>query len=174
MRDRVAHLGCAAAAIALLGFGIYLAVAVPAARYGLLALLAVIPLSMGVTRWRLARAVRDFRAAYGSAGKDLLLVYTASPHWQPYIEQNWLSRWQARAVALNRSTPGWEAQPETGLWRRMAGLREHTPVAIVIPSVGRPRIFRFYKAFRDHKHGKPASLHALEGELTQALLTSAP
>ena len=169
LRDRVALVGCAVVAFALLGWGIYLAVTVPAARFGLLALLAVIPITVGVARWRLARALNDFRRAHGPAGKDLLLVYTASPHWQPYIEQHWLPRWHARAVVLNRSDPGWKARPEASLWRRMAGPREHTPAAIVIPSVGRPRIFRFYSAFRDYKHGKRASLEALERELAHAL-----
>jgi hypothetical protein len=167
-RERVALTGCALVAFGLVGYAAYAVVTVPAARVGLAALLAAIPIAILVKRWRLRHAVRAFRQAH--APRDLLIAYTASPHWQEHIEQHWLTRWASRSVALNRSAPNWKQRPEAELWRLMAGHSEHTPVAIVVPPDRSPSIFRFYRAFRDSKHGKHAALLALERELESALL----
>lgn len=117
-------------------------------------------------------AVRRFRERYGGEGKDLLLVYTASPHWQDYIEREWLPRWGARAVVLNRSQPWDGNSAEALLWFAYRTGREHTPLAVVVPRRGRARVVRFFKAFRDNKHGKPAALQARERELEAALEAS--
>src|SRR5918911_507082 len=73
----------------------------------LLPVLALVVLSgvaaLAVHAWRDYRAVRRFRAVWGARGRDLLLVYSNSPNWQPYVEANWLPRWGERAVVLNWS-----------------------------------------------------------------------
>ena len=122
-----------------------------------------------VHRWRRGALVRDFRATYGAAGKDLLLVYTDSAHWRPYIEQYWLSRWADRTVALNRSRPWTSDQLEARLWRQVAGTLNHTPIAIVIPARGSIVVVRLFAAFRDYKHGKERRLRDAERELEKAL-----
>ena len=135
-----------------------------------LALLAALALTYALlfARHRLA-AVRRFRERYGVEGKDLLIVYTASPHWQAYIEREWLPKWGARAVVLNRSMP-WEGQsPEAMLWFAYRTGRQHTPLAVVVPRRGHPRVVRFFNAFRDYKHGKDAALRAAERQLEAAL-----
>ena len=120
-------------------------------------------------------AAQRFRRAYRSLGKDLLLVYSNSPHWQSYVESNWIPRWQSRAVILNwseRST--WDRnQPEVALFHALASEREYNPLAIVVPTRGRAIVVRFWKAFRDHKHGKTQKLEKQEAEL-ERLLTSPP
>jgi hypothetical protein len=63
-------------------------------------------------------------------------VYTESPHWQPYIEQHWLPRWEARMVLFNRSRPWSKDQVEARLWRSVHRYGEHTPLAIIIPRGG--------------------------------------
>ena len=133
------------------------------------ALLGTIVLTAAaIARFTRVRVARRFRVAFGPT-KDLLIVYTDSPHWAAYIEQNWLSRWGDRAVVLNRSRP-WKAdQPEAKLWRATTGWREHTPVAIVIPRDGRILVVRFFQAFRDHKHGHPKALRDAEERLVAAL-----
>jgi hypothetical protein len=166
------RVGCAVFGIAAVGLAAYFLVTVPAARFGLLAIALGILLARIGAWWQLRQAVASFRRDHGSSGRDLLIVYSASPHWQEYIESRWLSTWRDRAVALNRSGPDWQRQPETLLWRRLAGRKEHTPVAIVVPPRGQPRIFRFYAAFRDFKHGKPGALEGRERELEQALSRS--
>jgi len=165
--ERLAPAGCAVLAFVLVGYATYAVITMPAARFGIAGLLAAIPLTILWERWRLARSVRSFRQLHGA--RDLLLVYTDSPHWQEYIEQRWIPRWEGRAVVLNRSSPDWNNRPEAALWRRVAGRSDHTPVAILLPSSGRPRVFRFYRAFLDRKHGKDTALRALEAELTNAL-----
>jgi hypothetical protein len=148
-------------------------VAFRVARFGLVAVLLAIPAAILIQRWQLRRATSAFRRAYASHGKDLLIVYSASPHWQTYIDRNWIARWQNRVVVLNRSAPDWKARPETPLWRRLTGPANHTPVAIVVPGDGTPTLVRFYSAFRDFKHGKVAALQAQEQALERALLASA-
>jgi hypothetical protein len=130
-------------------------------------------------QWRKWRAVRRFRSAWGVQGKDLLLVYSNSPHWQRYVEETWLPRWGHRAVVLNwseRSTWGRSARTEVALFRAYAGAREFNPLGIVVPPTGRhPHIVRFWQAFREYKHGKDRKLHAAEAELDRRLnQTAAP
>ena len=148
-------------------------VAVAASRVFLLvlaALAALIAVTYLVRRWRRAIAVREFRAAF--SGKDLLLVYTDSPHWKDYIEGNWVQRWPDRVVTLNRSRPWSHTQPEAVLWLRLKGFVEHTPMAIIVPQRGAVRVVRFFKAFRDFKHGNAVPLHMAEDEVVDALQSS--
>ena len=127
--------------------------------------------AIAVATWRGARAVRRFRAVWGTQGKDLLLVYSNSPHWQSYIETHWLPRWGERAVVLNWSERArWPADsPAVRLFRIVGGAREFNPLAVVVPLAGRITVVRFWRAFRDYKHGKDAALRAAEGTLEAAL-----
>jgi hypothetical protein len=119
--------------------------------------------------WRQWRAVRRFRSAWKSQGKDVLLVYSNSPHWRAYVEDTWLPRWGHRAVVLNWSDRRvWrhDRRAEVALFRAFAGDREFNPLGIVVPSEGRrARVVRFWRAFRDFKHGKDRLLRAAEAEL---------
>ena len=170
-RDRLQLLGCGFAVAAVpFTLGVLL-VTQPITRATLIVFAVIVLITILVDVWRDARAIQDFRTRHGP-GKDLLIVYSASPHWQNYIEQNWLSRWEARAISLNRSDPNWENSSSANLWRRLAGSSEHTPVAIVVPANGNPQVIRFYHAFRDHKHGKPLALQQKERELETALESS--
>ena len=132
------------------------------------AILVALAASVAANRWRERRVANQFRRRHGP-GKDLLLVYTDSPHWRPYIEAHWLPRWGDRAVVLDRSRPWSADQPEAALWRSVAGFREHTPLAIVVPPRGAVQVIRLFLAFRDFKHGKDQRLRAAEAELESAL-----
>lgn len=127
-------------------------------------------------RWRQWRSVRRFRRAWRSQGKDLLLVYSNSPHWQRYVEETWLPRWGHRAVVLNwseRSKWGRDGRPEVALFRAFAGDQEFNPLGIVVPAEGRhARVVRFWRAFRDYKHGKDRLLRSAEAELDSYLKPS--
>lgn len=169
MRNRLTHLGCATAAFATASLIGWLLFTQPAVRLAALALLLALSLAVLLRRWAVFRATRSFRTIHGAAGKDLLIVYTASPHWQQYIETRWRPRWESRLVLLNRSEPRWQVRPEATLWRRLAGPIEHTPVAIVVPPHAPARVVRFYSAFRDYKHGKAAQLLAKERALQEYL-----
>lgn len=121
-------------------------------------------------------AAQRFRRAYRPLGKDLLLVYSNSPHWQSYIETNWFPRWNRRAVVLNWSERSmWKrSQPEVALFHAMAGQREYNPLVILVPEHGRPAVVRFWKAFRDYKHGKDQKLKQQEAELERLLALHPP
>jgi hypothetical protein len=45
---------------------------------------------------------------------------------------------------------------------------EYNPLAIVFGS-GRPKVFMFWQAFKDYKHGKIQTLHKIESEFFQAI-----
>jgi hypothetical protein len=128
---------------------------------------AILVVAAAIVRHQLHRllAAREFRATYGEEGKDVLIVYTDSPHWGAYIEANWLPRWGERAVVLNRSLPWSPEQVDARLWRAVAGNAEHTPVVIVVSANGRARIVRFWRAFRDYQHGFESALISAENEL---------
>ena len=168
-------LGCGGCIVVLAGLFALLVWA--AGAFGpLLFVVAVAALSLVVWRYVLARqrTVAAFRAAHRTTGKDVLVVYTDSPHWKEYIETRWLPRWGDRAIAFDRSKPWHEDQVEARLWRAVAGSTEHTPVVIVIPPRGRVQIVRFWLAFRDFKHGKDKRLRDAEARLAALLGESPP
>jgi hypothetical protein len=99
-------------------------------------------------------------------------VYSNSTTWQAYVEGNWLPQLQSIAVVLNWSERRtWaERHPlEADIFRTWAGDREFNPLAIIIPADGPVRVIRFWRAFRDYKHGKDRTLRAAEEELGAAL-----
>ena len=101
---------------------------------------------------------------WGPLGRNVLFVYSNSPIWQEYVEQNILPQLPATAVVFNwserrnwsRLTLGYLA------FRFFAGSREFNPMAVVIRPLRRARCFRFWKPFRDLKHGKPEALRKME------------
>lgn len=126
-----------------------------------------------VSRWRKWRAVNRFRAVWGIQGRDLLLVYSASPNWQRYVEESWLPRWGHRAVVLNWSERRKWTRPvraEVALFRAFAGTREFNPLGIVVPATGSGvHVVRFWRGFRESKHGKDHLLRQAEAELERYL-----
>lgn len=97
---------------------------------------------------------------------QLLYVYSNSPNWKIYIEQNILPRLPDQKILLNWS--------ERQLWQRfsLASLvfnhykkqRDYNPMAIAIKPFSKARVFRFYSAFCDLKHNKPETLQKIEKE----------
>ena len=123
-------------------------------------------------RQRRRRLQRRFHARWGASGKRLVLVYSNSPHWQRYVEERWLPRLGPVAVVLNWSDRRrWPEQHplEAEIVREWAGPREFNPIAIVVPPAGPVRVIRFWRAFRDFKHGKERPLRTAERELEAAL-----
>jgi hypothetical protein len=139
----------------------------------ILGLIAWVVLFLAWNSVRQALAVRRFRSTWTARGKDLLLVYSNSPHWQGYVEEHWLPRWGQRAVILNWSERNsWTrpASPEVALFRAFAGSREYNPLGIVVPPAERDvHVVRFWQAFRDRKHGRDQPLKEAEAELDDFL-----
>jgi hypothetical protein len=120
--------------------------------------------------WRLRQR---FEAKWGKEGKELVLVYSNSPHWKDRFEDEILPRIRHKAVVLNwseRSTNEWKGRPlDVRIFRRWGGDREFNPMAIVFPPGGKTRTIRFWQAYRDFRHGKTNPLRQREAELFDAL-----
>ena len=99
-------------------------------------------------------------------GKDVLFVYSNSPNWQDYIGTNWLPRLRDRAVLLNWSERSkwdrWHLSLAVRCFYHFGDNREFNPMAVVFRPFRRARVFRFFRAFRDQKHGNTATLEAME------------
>ena len=118
------------------------------------------------------RLQREFHERWGAHGKRMLLVYSNSPNWQAYVEENLRPQLDSIAVVLNWSERvTWtERNPfEADIFRTWAGDQEFNPLAIIIPADGAVRVIRFWQAFRDYKHGKDRTLRTAEAELEAAL-----
>jgi len=119
-------------------------------------------------RHRRGRLRRQFHARWGAAGKRGVLVYSNSPHWQRYIEGEWLPQLEPHVVVLNWSERRqWPIlHPLEGeIVRRYLGDREFNPAAVIFPAEGEPRVMRFWQPFRDLRHGEDAALRRAESEL---------
>lgn len=167
-RQQFAGCGCSLLALAaLVGVAAWIVGPLGPAIVGVTVL--VVAAAFATYHIRRRRIASRFRAVHAAAGKDVLIVYSDSPHWGAYIEANWLPRWGERAVLFNRSRPWKGDQIEAHLWLAFAGSAEHTPVAIVVPAHGQPRVVRFWKAFRQRKHGDDSALRSAEEQLERLL-----
>lgn len=118
--------------------------------------------------------------------KYLLFVYSDGPNWKEYIESNILPRISDVTIFLNwterKKWLGKSRDLEVQIFKTWSGLsvynktgklfwqgREYNPIAIIFPPKDKVRILKFWKAFRDHKHGKTMALHKLEHELFETL-----
>jgi hypothetical protein len=93
-------------------------------------------------------------------GKTVLIAYTNSAAWTPYIENELLPRLGATAVVVNRSQSDWKKRfpLETKMLHFWGdGLRAN-PVVIVRMGWFKVRVFRLYDAFRAAQHGKTEEL----------------
>ena len=123
-------------------------------------------------------------------GKNMLFVYSNSPNWKEYIEENLLSKISKNAVIINwseRSEWDWTKKPlELRVFRHWTGVysyiqmscgkkrwdgREFNPLAITFVPWWRVEVFRFWQAFKDYKHGKDKHLKELESRLFDILKT---
>jgi hypothetical protein len=99
-------------------------------------------------------------------GHRVLVVYSDSPHWKQRFEEHILPRLGPRCVVLNWSERRrWSFGLAECLFWFYGGAKNYNPLAVVMRPFGRTKIFRFWPAFRDAKHGRPESLHRLETEL---------
>ena len=110
-------------------------------------------------------------------GKSVLFVHSDSPVWQDYLAEHVLNQLDGRAVVLNWSErQRWRAEHpvEAYLFTAFAGDREFNPIAIFVPADGwrHVQVVRFWRAFRDYKHGKDAALGRAEQQLEKILARS--
>lgn len=104
-------------------------------------------------------------------GRCVLIAYTDSPVWTDYIEQQITARLASMAVVIQRSrVPDWKSRYRAEYWALLSWAEHasYNPVAIVFPRYKRVRVFNFYEAFREFKHGKPAELEAMTKHVLEA------
>jgi hypothetical protein len=110
-----------------------------------------------------------FRNMARRQGRFIIFVYSDSPNWKSYIEQNILPHVQEHAIILNWSErsrwdrSSWIVQA----FHHWGGQREFNPIAIVYFSLTDVRVIRFFKAFHELKRGKSRILKKVESELVQ-------
>jgi hypothetical protein len=103
-------------------------------------------------------------------GKDMLLVYSESPIWHEYMTTQILPLVRERAVVLNWSER--KKWPKYSLsviaFRAIAGRRDFNPLVIHFRPFRPARLFRFWPAFKDWKHGDVEPVERLRRELQSA------
>lgn len=104
-------------------------------------------------------------------GKDVLYVSSDSPIWKEYMETEVFPLVATRAVVLN-----WSARSEwprrsfaVRVFRTFGRKRDFNPMVILFRPFQRAKVFRFFAAFREWKHGNTAPIEQLSRDLTQAL-----
>jgi hypothetical protein len=98
-------------------------------------------------------------------GRDILFVYSDSPIWHDYVEQQILPYLGERAVILNWSQrKRWRFSLARIAFHHFGGDRQFNPLAVVFRPFGRTHTFRFLQPFRDMKHGHPDALQKMESE----------
>jgi hypothetical protein len=162
----------------------------------LIVLSPLIAVGVVVDRYREGALRRRFVRTHGPESRGIL-VYSNSPNWQGYIETNWLPRIGNRLVILNWSERGqWsERFPLEASLARSLGEREFNPAAIVLlpnattsvlgewlravrhldlvgmlsPGAPSREVVRFFRPFKDFKHGKDDALRTAEARLWHLL-----
>jgi hypothetical protein len=104
-------------------------------------------------------------------GRRVLFVYSASPRWKGYLDENVVPRLPANAVILDWSERARWSPFALGPWlfRLWSGERSFNPVAIVVRPWRGPKIFRFWPAFEWLERGKPEPLQEIRAALLEEL-----
>lgn len=104
-------------------------------------------------------------------GKFIIFVYSNSPNWKSYIEENILPQIQDHAIVLNWSDRGRWDKTDLAVqsFHHWGGQENYNPLAIVFCNVLDVRVIRFYRAFHDFKHGNVIALQKTQAQLLDLL-----
>ncbi len=103
-------------------------------------------------------------------GTDVLFIYSDSPVWHDYIEQQVLPHLANRALVLNWSQrKRWKLSVARMAFRHFGGYREFNPLAVVFRPLRRTRTFRFWKPFRQWKHGNAEPLQRMQSDFFELI-----
>lgn len=103
-------------------------------------------------------------------GKSILIVTSESPIWENYMAEQIISVLQPQAVILNwskRSERSHSYNPHVLTFNHFGGKNEFNPLAFVFRPFRRAKVFRFWDAFKNYKHGKEHSLEEIKEELLE-------
>ena len=106
-------------------------------------------------------------------GHRVLVIYSNSPNWKQYFEEQIVPRLGSRSVVLNWSERRrWPWSLAACLFWYYRGEKAYNPLVVVIRPFGRASVFRFWPVLRDAKHGRPEPLQRLETELFEVVQES--
>lgn len=107
-----------------------------------------------------------FWAFYCTRGTNVLFVYSDSPVWKEYLENNIIPELPRTALKLNWSErKKWKQVSLLVLiFKHYGGSKEYNPLGIILRPFKKTKIYRFWKPFKDFKHGKAVGLEKLCGE----------
>lgn len=137
-------------------------------RFLLIGLLVTIffPIIFGYFLWDVYLRLQFLRV-YKIHGQFILLVYSDSPDWKSFIENNWLRIIRPYSIVLN-----WSERKKWNSWswpvqafKHWGGGKNFNPMAIVLAGGFKIKVIRFYEAFKDFKHGKEEPLRTAENQL---------
>jgi hypothetical protein len=143
---------------------------------GLILFVLFSPLIAAITTLRLIRGLGLHLViwlVWCTQGRHVLFVYSNSPDWQDHIEQQILPRLPHNAAVLNwseRQQWGWSSLAVQAFYF-FGGMSDYVPLALIFRPFRLTRTFRFFKPFKDHKHGRLATLARTEDDLFEALRT---
>jgi hypothetical protein len=99
----------------------------------------------------------------------VLIVYSDSPVWKDYFEEQILPPLAEVSVVLNWSQrKNWKPSLAALAFGHFAGEHDFNPAAFVFRPFHMAERFRFYEAFRDYKHGRTAPVERLRQQLLEA------
>ena len=100
-------------------------------------------------------------------GKNVLLVYSDSPIWHEYMTNQVLPLVKNRAIVLNWSErkkwPRWSLAAQA-FWS-FGGGNAFNPLVVVFRPTRPAKVFRFWAAFKDWKHGRTESVEAIRRQM---------
>jgi hypothetical protein len=104
-------------------------------------------------------------------GTNVIFVYSDSPNWKEYLQRNIVDKIQAQSIILNWSNHSqWKRSAlPVRIFFHFAGSTEFNPIAILFRPFHRTKVFRFWQAFKDYKHGKTEPLQKVEAEFFEAI-----
>jgi len=143
-----------------------------------LLIVAAIPIFLvGLVLWFIAAVALQLVVwiAWCSRGQYALVVYSNSPIWQEYFEQQVIPALGSRGIVLNWSERRrWPYSLSVVLFSFFGGTRNFNPFAMIFQPLAWSREFRFYAPFQAFKRGRPQEVDELSREFFELLDKLAP
>jgi hypothetical protein len=103
--------------------------------------------------------------------RDVLFIYSDSPHWKAYLETEIFPALRERMVLLNWSErKKWKSGSLAALaFNHFGGDQDINPMALVFRPFHFTKKFSFYQAFKKYKHGDGSEVEKMKKDLFQVL-----
>jgi hypothetical protein len=113
-------------------------------------------------------------STWAGSGARVFATTSDSPVWNWHFSDTVLSRLPKDAVIVNWSERRlWRANSASArVFNHFLGTRAHTPAVVVFRPWSRAKVFRFYEAYKEHKHGDLAAVDRTASELFEYLASN--